>query len=127
MNMGVSRTQEMMYGQQGVFLSLNDLIKKQGYYINQMFDENPEYKEVITAPDGNIYAIPEVNECYHCSLSVKLWIYKPWLEKLDLKMPQTIEEFHQVLKAFKELDPNGNGKQDEIPLAKTAKSWNSNV
>jgi putative aldouronate transport system substrate-binding protein len=127
MNMGVSRTQEMIYGQQGVFLALNDLIKKQGYYINQMFDEKPEYKEVITAPDGNIYAIPEVNECYHCSLSVKLWIYKPWLEKLDLKMPQTIEEFHQVLKAFKEKDPNGNGKQDEIPFAGTTKSWNSNV
>jgi putative aldouronate transport system substrate-binding protein len=127
MSMGVSRAQEMIYGQQGVFLPLNDLIDKHGFYIKKMFEEKPEYKEVITAPDGNIYGLPEVNECYHCSLSVKMWMYKPWLDKVGMQMPQTTAEFRQVLKAFKEQDPNGNGKPDEIPLAGTTKSWNANV
>ena len=31
-------------------------------------------------------------------------------------MPTTTDEFYQVLKAFKEQDPNGNGKADEIPM-----------
>lgn len=30
-------------------------------------------------------------------------------------MPTTTTEFYNVLKAFKEKDPNGNGKADEIP------------
>src|SRR5699024_315051 len=83
----------------------------------KMFEELPHVKEAITAPDGNIYALPQVNECYHCSYSQKLWIYQPWLDELGLEMPTTTDEFYEVLKAFKEDDPNGNGKADEIPLA----------
>lgn len=43
-------------------------------------------------------------------------INKTWLDKLGLKVPETIDELYNVLKAFKEQDPNGNGKQDEIPF-----------
>jgi putative aldouronate transport system substrate-binding protein len=32
-------------------------------------------------------------------------------------MPSTREEFYNTLKAFKERDPNGNGKADEIPFS----------
>jgi putative aldouronate transport system substrate-binding protein len=39
-----------------------------------------------------------------------------WLDVLGLEMPKTIDDFYQVLKAFKTQDPNGNGKADEIPL-----------
>jgi len=127
MNMGVTRAQEMIYGEQGVFLALNDLIDSQGYYMKDMFEANPEYKETITAPDGNIYSVPEVNECYHCSLAVKMWMYQPWLDKLGIDTPQTTDEFYQALKAFKEQDPNGNGQPDEIPLAGAENSWNSQV
>ena len=52
-------------------------------------------------------------------MSQKLWIYQPWLDALGLEMPQTTEEFEQVLLAFKEQDPNGNGEADEIPLSTT--------
>lgn len=116
-DMGVSPTQQMIYGSQGVFIPLNDLIEEHGYYSKEMFEELPHIKEVITAPDGNIYALPQVNECYHCSYSQKLWIYEPWLDELGLDMPETTDDFYKVLKAFKEEDPNGNGKADEIPLA----------
>ena len=43
------------------------------------------------------------------------FIRQDWLDKLGLKTPETVEEYYNVLKAFKEQDPNGNGKQDEIP------------
>ncbi len=32
-------------------------------------------------------------------------------------MPQTTEEFRAVLRAFAEGDPNGNGVDDEVPVA----------
>lgn len=43
-------------------------------------------------------------------------INKTWLDKLGLKVPDTIDELYNVLKAFKERDPNGNGRLDEIPV-----------
>ncbi len=60
-------------------------------------------------------------------MAQKLWIYKPWLDKLGLKMPETTEELYQVLKAFKEQDPNGNGQADELPLStsKIGDGWNN--
>ncbi len=85
------------------------------------------YKDLITAPDGNIYALPQVNECYHCMYQQRMWIYKPWLDKLGLKMPTTTDEFYEVLKAFKTKDPNGNGKADEIPLSGSIQASSSHL
>lgn len=127
MGLNISPAQQMIYGSQGAFLPLNDLIEKQGTNTKKMFQDNPEIQSAITALDGNIYALPEVNECYHCSMSQKMWIYEPWLKKLKLKMPETTDELYEVLKAFKEQDPNGNGMQDEIPLSISPKSWSSSI
>ncbi|RAR42288.1 ABC transporter substrate-binding protein [Paenibacillus sp. MDMC362] len=127
MGLNISPAQQMIYGSQGAFLPLNDLIEKQGTNTKNMFQDNPEIQSAITALDGNIYALPEVNECYHCSMSQKMWIYEPWLKKLNLKMPETTDELYEVLKAFKEQDPNGNGMQDEIPLSISPKSWSSSI
>lgn len=114
-----------LYGQQGLFIPLNDLIDQYGTNVKNGFTQYPLAKEVATAPDGKIYGLPEINDCYHCSVSQKLWIYKPWLDKLGLKMPTTTDEFYEVLKAFKEKDPNGNGQADEVPLSSDIDGWNS--
>ncbi|MBP1960821.1 ABC transporter substrate-binding protein [Paenibacillus aceris] len=117
MGFGVSPAQQLIYGDQGVFLSLNNYIDKFGVETKKMIQENPYVRDLISTPNGKIYSLPQVNQCFHCSYPQKMWIYKPWLDKLGLKMPTTTEEFYTVLKAFKENDPNGNGKPDEIPLA----------
>ncbi|GGG05565.1 ABC transporter substrate-binding protein [Paenibacillus albidus] len=117
MTMNVTPEQQALYGQQGVLLPLNDYIEKYGVNTKKMFAESPLVKPTITSADGNIYALPAPNECYHCSMRQKLWIYEPWLEKLNLKMPATTGEFYEVLKAFKTQDPNGNGIADEIPFS----------
>lgn len=40
----------------------------------------------------------------------------PLLDQLDLKVPATLQEWEEVLVAFRDRDPDGNGKKDEIPL-----------
>ncbi|MCR8632257.1 extracellular solute-binding protein [Paenibacillus radicis (ex Xue et al. 2023)] len=117
MNFGVSNTQQLSNGKQGIFIPLNKLIEKYGVEIKKVFTKFRTVKEDITSSDGNIYSLPRVAECYQCSMGQKLWLYKPWLDKLNLKVPTTPEELYLVLKAFKEKDPNGNGKADEIPLS----------
>jgi putative aldouronate transport system substrate-binding protein len=116
------------YGKQGVLLPLNDLIEQHAPNVKKAFEDVPYLKAAITAPDGNIYGLPRVNECYHCTYSYKFWINKAWLDELGLPLPETTEQFHETLKAFKEKDPNGNGKQDEIPMtgANSKSVWNGN-
>jgi putative aldouronate transport system substrate-binding protein len=112
----MSLPMQLQYGEQGLLTDLKPLIDKYGDEIKKVFKEIPEAEQMITAPKGKIYAIPAINDCFHCSMNQKMWVYKPWLDKLNLKVPTTTEEFYQMLKAFKEKDPNGNGKADEIPL-----------
>ena len=52
----------------------------------------------------------------------EMWINKAWLEKLGLQAPRTVDEFYDVLVAFRDQDPNGNGLKDEIPLLVSASS-----
>lgn len=122
-------SQQVLYGQQGILLPLNDLIEENGIQTKKMFEAYPEVASAVTTPDGTIYTLPEVNECYHCSMSQKMWIYQPWLDELGLEMPATTEEFKAVLEAFKTQDPNGNGQADEIPLtaAPEAQIWNGSI
>jgi putative aldouronate transport system substrate-binding protein len=120
MGFSVPPTMQLTYGEQGTFKDLAPYIEKYGVETKKMFVLVPDVKDAITAPGQKIYALPSVNECYHCSLPQKMWIYQPWLDKLGLKMPTTTDELYEVLKAFKTKDPNGNGKADEIPLAGAA-------
>jgi len=111
--------QVQILADQGLLLPLNDYIDKYGVEFKQVYEAYPQIEDLITMLDGKIYGLPHVNDCYHCSMSQKMWVYQPWLDKLGLEVPTTTEEFHQMLKAFKEQDPNGNGQADEIPLSGT--------
>jgi len=107
----------LRYGSQGQIIPLEDLIEKWAPNLSKILKERPDLKSFITAPDGHIYALPVGEEAAFLNVADNLFIDKIWLDKLGLSIPKTTEEFYQVLKAFKEKDPNGNGKADEIPLS----------
>ena len=109
---------QILYGSQGVFLPLNRLIDEWMIHYQNVLDTVPDLRAVITAPDGNIYALGYDNIAFHVSLSQRFWINRVWLDRLGLAVPTTTEELHRVLRAFKDQDANGNGDpNDEIPLA----------
>ncbi|MCJ8014740.1 ABC transporter substrate-binding protein [Paenibacillus sp. KQZ6P-2] len=122
---GVRFNEEQYAVAQHMFLPLDDMIPKYAPNFEKVLQKHDGLRGIITATDGKIYGLPSWNDCYHCSMSQKLWINKHWLDKLGLKEPKTTEEFYQVLKAFKEKDPNGNGKADEIAFAGAANGWNT--
>lgn len=118
-------------GAEGTFLPLNDLMDKYGVETKRIFeDERPQLLPLNTSPDGNIYGLPEINECFHCFLSQKMWVYKPWLDKLGIDVPTTTDEFEAMLIAFRDQDPNGNGIADEVPFSGSidgAGGWHNSV
>ncbi|KAG1715186.1 Lipoprotein LipO [Nymphon striatum] len=44
-----------------------------------------------------------------------------WLDALGLEVPQNVDELYDVLTAFRNDDPNGNGIKDEVPYF--ARQW----
>ena len=106
----------------GTIIPLEDMIENQMPNFKKVLEQAPQYKAMITAPDGHIYSLPWIEELGADKESIHTvnnipWINVEWLKKLGLKMPTTTEELKQVLIAFKTKDPNGNGKADEIPLS----------
>ena len=104
------------YSNSGVIIPLNRLIKQYAPNIQKMFEQYPELRRSVTAADGEIYTIPEsVVQMNDNNFNMPI-VREDWLAKLSLKTPETWDEWYTVLKAFKEQDPNGNSKADEIPF-----------
>lgn len=98
------------------FVPLDDLIVEYAPTVNSFFEKYPAIKLASIFPDGAIYGLPQV-QMNNTRASQSLSINRNWLEKLDMDAPNNTDELYEVLKAFKEKDPNGNGMADEIPLA----------
>lgn len=106
------------YGQSGMIVPLNGYYENSMYYLKDAMEKEPDLKSLITAPDGNMYYVPKYSKALSNEVGCgRAWINKTWLDKLGLEIPTTTAEFKEVLKAFKEQDPNGNGKADEIPFS----------
>lgn len=55
------------------------------------------------------------------------FINQAWLDRLGLASPTTVEELTDVLRAFRDGDPNGNGLADEIPYQATFDDCNTGI
>lgn len=109
------------YGEAGVLIPLNKYYENSSEYLvpqakKLVEDGGIDILKYITMADGNIYTIPQYNESLMNEFSTVLWIYKPWLDQLGMKVPTTLEELEATLQAFKDNDLNGNGVKDEIPM-----------
>lgn len=109
------------YGQAGMIIATNDYYENLTFNIDLSCQNTVKSKEelltYVTAYDGNVYGVFRLMESLNNEYSgARIIIYEPWLTALDLEMPQTTDEFVEVLKAFRDNDPNGNGQADEIPL-----------
>ncbi|MFD1137109.1 extracellular solute-binding protein [Paenibacillus urinalis] len=98
------------------FRPLDEYIDQYMPNLKAAMEETPELKKISTFPDGQIYSLPARLPSRPKSMNQPI-INKAWLDRLGLEVPETTDELYQVLKAFKEQDPNGNGKQDEIPIS----------
>ena len=79
---------------------------------------------LCTAPDGNMYWMPNARYRAPVKLAdgtmvedldvVGACIRYDWLQKVNMEVPTTVEEFLEALRAFQKNDVNGNGQKDEM-------------
>ena len=115
----ISLTQAKGFADNGAFMDLSEYFKK-GLAVNceKANAAFPEYNilKSVTTTDGNIYGIPSLQIGPSNEVKYKMWVNQDWLKKLGMELPKTTQEFHDMLVRFKNEDPNGNGKADEIPF-----------
>lgn len=111
---------DRMYAE-GLIIDLTDLIAQYAPNLTRIYTERPELRKQVETADGKMYYFPSINPmqtveeiCRNCYNG--LIIRDDWLKKLGLTAPMTIDEWYEVLTAFKTQDPNGNGFPDEIPF-----------
>lgn len=88
----------------------------QGTQMKRLLDEAEGIEELNREYNGRLYFMPSIDDGRKQSNMQVLWINMGWLKNLSLQVPETTEDLEKVLTAFKTMDPNGNGINDEIPL-----------
>lgn len=132
LNVGLSDAEVGAYGAAGIFVPLNEYLENEAAFFQEACDKwlnEEEYANLMSygkALDGNIYGMPSYSTTIDSSSALGMWINKNWLDNLGLEVPRTTEDLYQVLLAFRDGDPNGNGQKDEIPLV-GATGWVGNV
>jgi len=109
---------------QGRFYPINKAIQEHSsgpardYYFNR--EPGKTFMAMDTLDDGNFYWLASTMNSYYKDPSQPKGvayggqIRQDWLNKLNLPMPRTLDEFYNTLVAFRQRDANGNGMQDEI-------------
>lgn len=110
----LSDEEELRYHESGQLVDLAPYLQEHAPTVYAILEARPEWREAITQPDGAITSLPILTGAER---QCAIWIERVWLETLGLSMPNTIDEFTEVLRAFRDGDPNQNGKQDEVPLS----------
>ena len=112
----MSPEMQLTYGSQGILMPVEDLLLENMYYFKDVLEADPELLNKYRMADGNVYCVPKTMGAYEIAYEQFCMINKTWLDNLGLSMPETVDDLRNVLQAFKDQDPNGNGKADEIPF-----------
>jgi putative aldouronate transport system substrate-binding protein len=95
---------------QGVFMALDELLLEFPRLRKSFSEETWNYMRNPT--DGKIYGVPWMRDRGGQGIMIR----RDWLDRLGLKPPKTLDELTEVLIAFRDQDPDGNGLKDTTPL-----------
>lgn len=113
----ITTTNITKYSSEGTLIPLDDYLQEYAPNFSGYLAEDESIGKNIRMADGKIYSFPYLVTASPSRISPKLFINETWLDTLNMDMPETTDDFYELLKAMKESDYNGNGEADEIPLS----------
>lgn len=115
---GWSNVSPRILAEKGIIIPWSDCMEAGKMPLMAAKFDNPRFisiKNQFTDDEtGKIYSLPTI-----MNNEISLWtdyVRGDWLEKCGIENdPETIWEYRDMLRAFKTMDPNGNGIADEMP------------
>jgi len=105
----------------GVIVRLNDLIDRYAPNLKKVLTDHPEWRKQVITDEGDLYVFPFLRSDPILLTFTGPVIRADWLDKVGLKVPTTLDEWHTMLQAFK--DQNVNGQGTTIPFS----PWGSSI
>lgn len=117
------------YADAGYIAALDDCIAAYALNYYQFLEQvSVDNAEAYVTYNGHVYAVPTTTELVTNIYGAAAFRYQMlFTEALGLNEPTTLDEFYDMLVAFRDDDPNGNGKADEIPMTGYAAAGGKNV
>ena len=106
----------------GVIIELNDIIDKYMPNYKALLEAHPEVAKALKDDQGRYLYFTVINPLSTPEEKVAATYWglegrKDWMENVGIEeLPTTIDGWYEMLVAFRDLDPNGNGQADEIPF-----------
>ena len=101
-NMNLSAADLVTYGvDEHMLLPIDEYIDEYMPNLAALYAEHPEWRHSVTAPDGHIYGMGQISDPNDETRTGNYYIHAKWLNELGLEMPKTVDEFVEVMRAFK--------------------------
>lgn len=106
-NAGFGDSDLLKYADQGVIIALEDYIDAYMPNLSAVFEKYPEYRSMCEDENGHIWALPWIEQLGSEKTAIQTignmsFINLKWLDFLGLEIPETVDEFEQVLIAFRD-------------------------
>ena len=112
----MSRQQADEWGRDGYFLDFSEYLDIMPN-LSAYMEEYPEFAARLKDDEGHIYSLSQFNESPDNYMYQNTFINQKWLDNLGLDKPKTLDDFYNVLVAFRDEDADGDGNPDnEIPM-----------
>ncbi len=126
MGFDINMSQQIALGEsQGMFVDMMPYLDTYGQNIQKVFEDIPVLELIAKTPSGKLLGMVGAEETYHVKYPQKAWTNAAFLEAVDMEVPTTTDEFKDLLIAYRDEDPNGNGVADEIPMSGAITGWNT--
>lgn len=112
----------------GVSIGLNDLMEEYMPNFKKIVEDYPTIGKDLRLDDGTYSFVStlydtEDEDDRAAASQYGLAIRQDWLDEVGKEIPTTMDEWYDVLLAFKQYDPNQNGLQDEEPICMASSGW----
>lgn len=107
---GFSDNDLLRYADYGAIIPLEEYIDTYMPNLSSVFEKYPEYRKMCTDVNGHIWALPWIEQLGADKTAIQTvgdmpFINKKWLDFLGLEVPETVDEFEEVLLAFRDHAP----------------------
>lgn len=107
---GFSDNDLLRYADYGAIIPLEEYIDTYMPNLSSVFEKYPEYRKMCTDVNGHIWALPWIEQLGADKTAIQTvgdmpFINKKWLDFLGLEVPETVDEFEEVLIAFRDHAP----------------------
>lgn len=97
-----SNSQLEIAANSGSVVELSGLLAENAPTWKKAFDENPMYYAASKFGEDKLYSLPNIRTLdADRGIRDVWWINQKWMDELNLKMPTTLAEFTDILRAFK--------------------------